>query len=47
MNGFLERGCMQLIFVQAVLLLGDIYIFRKQFDRRLDEIEALLTTNRI
>lgn len=28
-------------------LLGDIYLFRKQFDRRLDEIEALLTKNRI
>ncbi len=28
-------------------LLGDIYLFRKQFDRRLDEIEALLTENRI
>ena len=25
----------------------DIYLFRKQFDRRLDEIEALLTENRI
>ena len=28
-------------------LLNDIYLFRKQFDRRLDEIEALLTENRI
>ena len=28
-------------------LLGDIYLFRKQFDRRLDEIESLLTQNRI
>jgi len=28
-------------------LLSDIYLFRKQFDRRLDEIEALLTENRI
>ena len=28
-------------------LLEDIYLFRKQFDRRLDEIETLLTENRI
>lgn len=28
-------------------LLADIYLFRKQFDHRLDEIEALLTQNRI
>ena len=28
-------------------LLGDIYLFRRQFDRRLDEMEALLTQNRI
>jgi NADH dehydrogenase (ubiquinone) Fe-S protein 2 len=28
-------------------LLEDIYLFRKQFDRRLDEIETLLTDNRI
>jgi NADH dehydrogenase (ubiquinone) Fe-S protein 2 len=27
--------------------LGDVYLFRKQFDRRLDEMEALLTQNRI
>ena len=27
--------------------LNDVYLFRKQFDRRLDEIEALLTQNRI
>jgi NADH dehydrogenase (ubiquinone) Fe-S protein 2 len=28
-------------------LLGDIYLFQKQFEGRLDEIEALLTQNRI
>lgn len=28
-------------------LLGDIYLFCKQFDGRLNEIEALLTENRI
>ena len=28
-------------------LLEDIYLFRKQFERRLDEIETLLTDNRI
>lgn len=28
-------------------LLGDIYVFQKQFESRLDEIEALLTQNRI
>lgn len=28
-------------------LLGDIYLFCKQFGHRLDEIETLLTQNRI
>jgi len=28
-------------------LLADIYLFCKQFNRRLDEIETLLTQNRI
>jgi NADH dehydrogenase (ubiquinone) Fe-S protein 2 len=28
-------------------LLGDIYLFQKQFESRIDEIEALLTQNRI
>ena len=54
MKEFLVHECMLLILDQEVYLkiyhiglLDDIYLFYKQFYYRIDEIEELLTNNRI